>query len=80
MIETLAGIQALWCLDPDVTFLNHGSFGACPRPILDFQRGLRDRMEAEPVRFLFRELEEYRRLAGVLPGLLEEEETVTRGS
>ena len=46
-----------WTLDPDVTFLNHGSFGACPRVVLDDQARWRGRMEAEPVRFLYRELE-----------------------
>ncbi len=46
-----------WQLDPAVTFLNHGSFGACPTPILEAQRRWRDRLEAEPVRFLVRELD-----------------------
>ncbi len=46
-----------WTLDPAVTFLNHGSFGACPAPILAVQREWRDRLEREPVTFLDRELE-----------------------
>ena len=46
-----------WRLDPNVTFLNHGSFGSCPRPVLDFQRTLRDRLERQPIQFLVRELE-----------------------
>ena len=46
----------MWALDPHVTFLNHGSFGATPREVLDAQRALRARMEAEPVRFIMREL------------------------
>jgi isopenicillin-N epimerase len=47
-----------WALDPTVTFLNHGSFGACPKAILDVQRRWQDRLEAQPVRFLGRELED----------------------
>jgi isopenicillin-N epimerase len=47
----------LWPLDPGVVFLNHGSFGACPAEVLRFQAALRAEMEAEPVRFLSRELD-----------------------
>ncbi len=48
-------VRAWWTLDEGVAFLNHGSFGACPRPVLEQQAELRARMEAEPVRFLGRE-------------------------
>jgi isopenicillin-N epimerase len=48
---------ALWPLERGVTFLNHGSYGACPTEILRHQAALRAEMEAEPVRFLGRELE-----------------------
>jgi isopenicillin-N epimerase len=44
-------------LDPDVVYLNHGAFGACPRVVLEAQAAWRARLEREPVRFLGRELE-----------------------
>jgi isopenicillin-N epimerase len=47
-----------WALDPTVTFLNHGSFGACLRAILEVQRGWRDKLELNPVKFLARDLDE----------------------
>jgi isopenicillin-N epimerase len=56
-VTTPADLAGLWPLDPAVTFLNHGSYGACPRAVLEAQARLRDRLESEPVRFLSRELE-----------------------
>ena len=49
---------ALWPLDRSVAFLNHGSYGACPAEVLRHQAELRAEMEAEPVRFLGRELDD----------------------
>lgn len=46
-----------WKLDQNITFLNHGAFGATPSAILEKQQELRARMESEPVRFMIRELE-----------------------
>src|SRR3989304_5737554 len=46
------GPDSPWRLRPDVTFLNRGSFGACPAPVLDRQRELVDELEAGPVAFL----------------------------
>ena len=43
-------------LDPEVTFLNHGSFGAVPRPVFERQNELRRELELEPVLFLARRL------------------------
>jgi isopenicillin-N epimerase len=53
----MSDLRGHWPLDPTVTFLNHGSFGACPTAVLERQQELRARMEANPVHFMVRELE-----------------------
>lgn len=45
-------LRHLWTLDPEVTFLNHGSFGACPVPVQARQAELRDELERDPVAFI----------------------------
>lgn len=49
-----AAVRAQWTLDPEAAFLNHGSFGATPRPVLDAQAKFRAEMERQPVDFLAR--------------------------
>ncbi|MCT7968229.1 aminotransferase class V-fold PLP-dependent enzyme [Laspinema sp. D1] len=49
--------SAYWSLDPQIIFLNHGSFGACPFPVLKAQEQARQQLEQEPVRFFVREFE-----------------------
>ena len=44
-----------WWLDPDITYLNHGTVGATPRVVLEAQHAWQRRIEAQPARFLFRE-------------------------
>jgi isopenicillin-N epimerase len=64
-------MKDLFLLDPEVIYLNHGSFGACPAPVFaEYQRWQRE-LEREPVEFLGRRapglLAEARRsLAGYL--------------
>ncbi|MBW4523261.1 MAG: aminotransferase class V-fold PLP-dependent enzyme [Scytolyngbya sp. HA4215-MV1] len=60
MIASFPQTSALaeqWLLDPATVFLNHGSFGACPKPVLAAQRVLRDRLEHQPLLFFEREYE-----------------------
>jgi isopenicillin-N epimerase len=56
-LESPRNLADHWTLDPDVTFLNHGSYGACPRVVQQVQAELRAQLEREPVRFMLRELQ-----------------------
>ncbi|MEW6302463.1 MAG: aminotransferase class V-fold PLP-dependent enzyme [Verrucomicrobiota bacterium] len=56
-LERPAVDPGLWLLDEKVAFLNHGSFGSCPRHVLEFQHALRERLERQPVQFFVRDLE-----------------------
>ncbi|WP_405426422.1 aminotransferase class V-fold PLP-dependent enzyme [Micromonospora sp. NBC_00617] len=49
--EPIPGARLLFSLDPAVSHLNHGSFGAVPIGVQRTQQRLRDEMEANPLRF-----------------------------
>src|SRR5262245_16828000 len=45
-----------WLLDPNITYLNHGTVGATPRAVLAEQRRIQDEIERQPADFLLRRL------------------------
>jgi isopenicillin-N epimerase len=45
-----------WMLDPTITYLNHGTVGAPPRRVLEAQQAIRDEIERQPSRALFRDI------------------------
>jgi isopenicillin-N epimerase len=49
-------LRPLWALAAEGTFLNHGSYGACPTRVLDEQARIRMRMEAQPDAFFHDEI------------------------
>jgi isopenicillin-N epimerase len=57
-----AELRREFLLDPEVAFLNHGSFGACPRPVFERYQAWQLELERDPVDFVARRL----------PGLLAE--------
>src|SRR6185436_15069407 len=49
--------KALWSLRPDVTYLNHGSFGPAPRSVIARRQEWLEQLESEPMDFFIRRLE-----------------------
>src|ERR671937_790359 len=47
-------VRQHFLLDPDVVYLNHGSYGACPRPVFERYQAWQCELEREPVRFFER--------------------------
>src|SRR6266540_2304328 len=53
----MTSIKEYFLLDPDIVFLNHGSFGATPKPVFEVYQNWQTRLERQPVLFLGRELD-----------------------
>src|SRR5215216_3935823 len=54
----MSTLKEYFLLDPDVVFLNHGSFGATPKPVFEVYQNWQRRLERQPVLFLGREYDE----------------------
>ncbi len=52
-------MKSQFLLNPDITFLNHGSFGACPKPILENYQYWQIELEREPVQFIQKKAPQY---------------------
>jgi isopenicillin-N epimerase len=56
-------MKSQFLLDPEITFLNHGSFGACPKPIFDEYQRFQLELENEPVYFIQKKMAGYLKTA-----------------
>ena len=52
-------LKELFLLEPEIVFLNHGSFGATPRPVFEDFQEWQLRIERQPVRFFLTELPQH---------------------
>lgn len=52
----MLNLKKQFLLNPDVTFLNHGSFGATPRPVFETYQYWQRQLEKQPVQFIDKEL------------------------
>ncbi|RYZ80042.1 MAG: aminotransferase class V-fold PLP-dependent enzyme, partial [Proteobacteria bacterium] len=52
-------MRSQFLLDSNITYLNHGSFGACPIPIFDDYQKWQRELEREPVQFITKNAQRY---------------------
>jgi isopenicillin-N epimerase len=57
----MPSLKRLFVLDPGVIFLNHGSFGACPRPVFKAYQAWQRRLENQPIQFFHHDLPSFER-------------------
>ena len=50
------GFKSQFLLNPEITFLNHGSYGSCPAPIFDKYQEWQKKLENQPVKFFTKDL------------------------
>ena len=50
--DTAKNMKDLFLLNPEITFLNHGSFGACPKEVFDVYQDFQKKLENDPIQFL----------------------------
>ena len=58
MVALSHTLREQFLLDPDVVFLNHGSFGACPKPVFEAYQNWQRELESQPVAFLGRRVDD----------------------
>lgn len=56
-------MRSQFFLTNDITFLNHGSFGACPKPIFEAYQNFQLELETEPVDFIIKKAPQYLKMA-----------------
>ena len=56
-------MKSQFLLDSNITFLNHGSFGACPKPIFEEYQRFQMELETEPVYFIQKKAAGYLKIA-----------------
>ena len=52
-------LKTLFQLDPKITFLNHGSYGACPIPVFENYQKWQYMIEEHPVKFMQEDVYKY---------------------
>lgn len=56
-------MKSQFLLDQNITFLNHGSFGSCPKPIFEEYQRFQRELESDPVDFIQKKQPQYLKIA-----------------